>query len=440
MQVSVETTEGLERTVKVVIPEEKIAGEVENRLQNMTKTTRIQGFRAGKVPYKIIRQRFGTQVRQEVVGEVMQSSLYQAITEKNLRPAGAPEIGTLDAELGKGLEYTAKFEIYPEIEIAAVGNLKIEKPACEITAEDIDKMVEVLRKQNSSINTVERAATSEDLMDIDFEGFMDGKTFEGSSAKGVRMDLDAGRFIEGFEEGLIGKKAGDKFDLNLKFPEDFHNSDLAGKPVEFHITVNTVLESVPADLDEEFFKKFGIEEGGIDVFKDQVKEQMERDVEMTLRNRLRDAVMEALFAANQVALPKIMVEQELDRIKKRVRQNLESRGLTEDVLSNLADDTSYESQARKNVALQLVVAEFIKIQDIKADPGKVKARIEKLAESYHDPASIIQWYYSDKNRLGEVEAMVLEDGVIEAVCSQADVKEVKLTFDEVMNNRQTESV
>lgn len=440
MQVSVETTEGLERKVKVVIPEEKIAGEVENRLKNMTRTTRIQGFRAGKVPYKIIRQRFGTQVRQEVVGEVMQSSFYEAITEKNLRPAGTPEIGSLDAEQGKGLEYTAKFEVYPEIEIAAITTLNIEKPGCEITGEDIDKMIDVLRKQHSKTNTVERAATSEDLMDIDFEGFMDGKPFEGSSAKGVRMDLDAGRFIEGFEAGLIGKQAGDIFDLKLKFPEDFHNSDLAGKPVEFHITVNTVLESVPAELDEEFFKKFGIEEGDIQVFKDQVKEQMDRDVEMTLRNRLRDSVMDALLAANEVAVPKILVEQEMERIKKRVMKNLESQGLTDEALANLTDDTSYESQARKNVALQLVVAEFIKTQDIKADPGKVKARIEKLAESYHDPAAIIQWYYNDKNRLGEVEAMVLEDGVIDAVCSQADVKEVKLTFDEVINNRQTETI
>lgn len=440
MQVSVKTTDGLERMVKVVVPEDKIAGEVENRLKNMTRTTRIQGFRAGKVPYKIIRQRFGTQVRQEVVGEVVQSSFYTAITENNLRPAGVPEIGSLDSEVGKGLEYTAKFEVFPEIKIAAVDTLKVEKPVCEITGEDIDKMVEILRKQNSKTNKVERAATPADLMDIDFEGFVDGRPFAGSAAKGIRMDLDARRFIEGFEDGLIGKKSGAKVDLKLKFPEDFHNKDLAGKPVEFQVMVNSVLESVPADLDEEFFKKFGIEEGDLQVFKDQVREQMERDLEMILRNRLRDSVMQALLEANPVELPKTLVQQEKNSIKKKVRQNLESQGLNSETLDQLSDDVSYETQARKNVALQLVVVEFIKNQEIKADPGKVKGRIEKLAENYHDPAAIVQWYYSDKNRLGEIEALVMEDEVIEAVSGQADIKEIKLTFDEVMNNRQTETV
>ena len=440
MQVSVEAAEGLERTVKVVIPEEKIAGEVENRLKNMTRTTRLQGFRAGKVPYKIIRQRFGSQVRQEVVGEVVQSSFYEAITENNLRPAGMPEIGSLDSEQGKGLEYTARFEVFPEVEISDLSALKLERPVCEISEQDIDKMVEVLRKQHSKVNEVQRAATAEDLMDIDFEGFMDGEPFEGSSARGIRMDLDGGRFIEGFEEGLIGKQAGDKFELNLQFPEDFHNKDLAGKPVQFNITANSVLESVPADLDEEFFKKFGVEEGGLEAFRDQVREQMDRDLESILRNRLRDAVMEALFQANPVTCPKTLVEQEKERIKQRVRQNLQSQGLQEDALEGLSDEVSYETQARRNVALQLIVSELVKNLDIKADPGQVKLRIEKLAESYHDPAAIVQWYYSDKNRLNEIEAMVMEDGVIEAVSGKAAVEEVKLTFDEVMNNRQTETV
>lgn len=440
MQVSVEAADGLERTVKIVIPEEKIADEVESRLKNLTRTTRIQGFRAGKVPYKIIRQRFGNQVRQEVVGEVVQSSFYEAITENNLRPAGMPEIGSLDSELGKGLEYTAKFEVYPEINIADLTTLKIDKPVCEITEEDIDKMVEVLRKQNAKVNEVKRTATAEDLMDIDFEGLVEGEPFEGSTAKGVRMDLDAGRFIEGFEQGLIGKQAGDKFELQLKFPEDFHKKELAGKPVQFQVTVNSVLESLPADLDEEFFKKFGVEDGGIEVFRDQVKEQMERDMDSILRSRIRDAVMDALCQANPVALPKTMVAQEKERIRKRVRQNLQSQGLNDDAMDDLSDEASFEIQASKNVALQLVVAELVKNLDIKADPGKVKLRIEKLAESYHDPAAIIQWYYSDKNRLSEIEAMVMEDGVIEAVTSQAEVNEVKMTFDEVMNNRQTETV
>ena len=440
MQVSVKSEDGLERTVKVVVPEEKIAGEVESRLKNMTRTTRLQGFRAGKVPYKIIRQRFGSQVRREVVGEVVQSSFYEALSENNLRPAGAPEIDSLDSEQGKGLEYTAKFEVFPEIKLSPVDQLKIEKPVCEITEEDIDNMVEVLRNQNSSVNQVDRESTSEDLVDIDFKGFVDGEPFEGGEAQGVRVDLDANRYIEGFETGLLGKKAGDGFNLQLNFPEDYHNKDLAGKPVEFQVTVNSVLETVPANLDEDFFRKFGIEEGGVEVFRKQVRDQMENDLEMSLRNRLRDTIMDKLLEANPVELPRILVEQEKQQIRKQLRQNLESQGLKLDSIDNLADDVAYESQARKRVALQLIVAEFIKSRDVKADPEKIKARIEKMAQNYHDPAAVIQWYYSDKNRLGEIEAMVLEDGVIEAVSSQAGVTEVKLTFDEVMNKRQTEAV
>ena len=440
MQISVESTGGLGRTMRIVVPEDKIASEVEHRLLHLSRTTRVQGFRPGKVPYKIIRQRFGTQVRQEVAGEIVQSSLYEAITEKNLRPAGMPEIGSLDFEQGKGLEYTAKFEVLPEVTLAPVESLKINKTVCELTDQDIDKMIEALRKQHRETREVDRASVSGDVLEIDFEGFVEGKPFEGGTAQGFRIELGANRFIEGFEEGLTGKQKEDDVVLNLSFPEDYNSAELAGKPVEFRIKVNRVLEPFLPEMNDEFFKKFGVDSGGLDAFKKQILEQMERDLESALRNRLRDAVMDALFEANAVELPLVLVENEKHQLQDQLRHNLKSQGIQEEEAGKLIEAVNYEDQARKRVSLQLIVGELIKVKEIKAEPSKVKARIEKLAESYRDPAAIVQWYYSDKGRLNEIEAMVLEDEVIDAVSSQAQVTEVNSGFDEVMNKGQTETV
>ena len=315
MQVSVESTGTLERTVKVEVPEEKVATEVENRLKSLSKTTKLQGFRPGKVPFKIIRQRFSTQVRQEVVGEVVQSSFFEAIQKENLQPAGRPEIDSLESDLGKGVIYTAKFEVLPEVKLATVGDLAIEKVVCEISEEDIDKMIDVLKNQRKESQEVDRTSTAEDIVDIDFKGNIEGESCEGGESAGFEVELDKKRLIDGFEAGLIGKKAGDEFCLSLTFPADYHVEDLAGKPVEFQVTVNKVLEPVLPELNDEFFRAFGVEDGGLEAFRLQMKTHMERESEAALRIRNRDAVMDALHSANKIALPNILVEQEKQRIK-----------------------------------------------------------------------------------------------------------------------------
>ncbi|NKB37921.1 MAG: trigger factor [Gammaproteobacteria bacterium] len=438
MQVSVETNGALERTMKVEVPEEKIVSEVENRLKSMSKTTKIQGFRPGKVPMKLIQKRYGPGVRQEVVGELVQNSYYDAITQEKLRPAGMPTIDPLEAELGQGLVYTAKFEVMPDIKLSAVEELEIEKPLCEIVEEDTNKMIETLRKQQQNFAVVEREAVSGDKLKIDFVGKMNGEVFEGGEAKDFELELGSNSFIPGFEDGLIGKKAGEEVTLDLTFPDPYQKEEFSGKPVEFTVTIHSVSEAVLAELDDDFFKNFGVQEGGYEAFVEEIKQHMSREAETALRNRQRDAVMNALHDANKVDLPKTMIEAEQSNMQKQFVENLKQYGVDNDKAPPV-DIAMFEEQATRRVALQLIVAELIRENELQADPAAVREMLEKNAASYEDPSAVINWYYSDKSRLAEVEAVVLEDAVIDWVSSKAVLKEQNLGFDELMNKGQTES-
>jgi len=285
--------------MRVTVPEERIATEVQKRLQNLARTTKIQGFRPGKVPFRIVQKRFGTQVRQEVVGEVVQSTFYEAISKENLRPAAYPDLSPVDAEPGQGLNYMAKFEVLPEVELAPVEALKIEKTVCEIGDEDLDKMIEVLRRQGRQPEQVERRAEQDDIVDIDFVGTVDGEVFEGGEAKEFKIEIGSKRLIAGFEDGLVGKQAGDQETLKLTFPEHYHKEALAGKPVEFAVTVNGVYEQVLPELDAAFFEGFGVQAGGEAAFRQEIIQHMQREAEAAIRQRLRDAVMDSLYAANE---------------------------------------------------------------------------------------------------------------------------------------------
>lgn len=440
MQVKVETNSTLERTVTVEVPEDKIATEVESRLKSLSRTTRIQGFRPGKAPFRIIQQRYGEQVRQEVISKVLQSSLSDAITQENLRLAGNPEIGEFNADQGQGLSYTAKLEVLPEIQLNPVEELEIEKPSCTIAEEDVDKMIEVLRKQNFELQDVERESTAEDVIEVDYTGYIEGETFEGGQAADFKIDLSQKRLIDGFEEGLIGKKAGEEVTLDLEFPENYQAQDLAGKPVQFKVTVKRVSEKVLPELDDEFYRKFGIEEGGGDAFRTQVRDHMTRETDQVIKNRTRDSVMKALQAANQVELPSVLVKEEIHRLKHQFEQSLKNQGMNIDDMKHPEDDGIFEEQARERVALQLIVAELIRAHDIKADEAKIRELVMKFAENYRDPAAVVNWYYSDKKHLAEIEAQVLENEVVDWIIQRAAVTNSNLTFDECMNKGQTESV
>jgi len=438
MQVSVESTGPLEKRLKVEVPEEKIATEVQSRLQSMTKTTRVKGFRQGKVPLKVIQKQYGTRVRQEVIGEVMQNSLYEAITQEKLQPATRPELEDFDAEQTEGLVFTAKIEVLPEITITPVEELEIEKPVCNVSDDDIDKMIEIVRKQHRKPEVVEREAVDGDSLVIDFIGRIDGEAFAGGTAQDFSLELGAKRFIEGFEDGLIGAKAGEKKILKLKFPEEYGNEALAGKDTEFEVDVKTVNELVLPELDSELFATLGVTEGGLEEFRAEISKNMERESEQATLTRVKESVMEKLYQANKMDLPVSLVANEVTQLKKQYMSTLQQQGLSESDIP-MGDDAMFKEQAEKRVTLQLLVADIIKTNGIKADPARVRAKIEKAAVGYEDTSEVINWYYSDKNRLAEVEALVLEEEVVNWIMDKAQVIETELAFDALINKGQTET-
>jgi len=436
MQVSVESTGPLEKRLKVEVPEEKIATEVQNRLQSMTKTTRIKGFRQGKVPLKLIQKQYGSKVRKEVISEVMQNSLYEAITQEKLQPATRPELEDFDTEQTEGLVFTAKIELLPEINISPIEELKIEKPVCKVSDDDVDKMIEIVRKQHRKPEAVEREATENDSVVIDFIGRIDGEEFEGGTAKDFNLELGAKKFIEGFEDGLIGARVGDKRVLKLKFPEEYANKALAGKETEFEVDVKVVNELVLPELDSELFATLGVTEGGLEEFRAEVRKNMQRESEQATLSKVKESVMAKLYEANKMDLPATLLANEVTRLQTQYKSALLQQGLSEKDIP-MADASKFKEQAEKRVTLQLLVADIIKTNGIKVDPAKVRAMIEKSAVGYEDTSEVINWYYSDKTRLAEVEALALEEEVINWILGKAQVNETELAFDALINKGQT---
>jgi len=441
MQVFVETTGSLERKIRVEVPEEKIAAEIQNRLQSISRTSKIHGFRPGKAPFKVVQRHYGSRVRQEVIGAVMQSSFYEALAQEKLRPASRPSIDPLDTEQGKGLVYTATFEIYPEVTLAPIEDLVIEKPVCMITADDVEKMIGVIRKQQRKLQPTDRVAREGDVLEVDFKGQVEGKDFEGGEAQGFKIELGSKLFIAGFEEGLSGAKAGEKRALKLIFPEAYYKAELAGKPVTFEVTIKAVHEPVLPELDDGLFASMGVKKGGLEAFRADVRRNMEREVEQTLLGRTKNNVLEALYAANRLELPKSLIGQEAARLNEQFHTSLKMRGV--DVHHHhdeAAETATFSDQAERKVTLQLLIADIVRTENIRVEPAKVRKMIENIAQSYEHPQEVINWYYSVKEHLADVELLALEDAVIEWVLSRIRVQEKKFSFDDLMNKVQTETV
>ncbi len=434
MQVSVESTGSLQRRMTVEVPEQKIAEAVETRLSSLAKSTRIDGFRPGKVPYKVVKQRFGQHVRQEVIGEVMQSSFLEALHENRLRLAGQPEIKPLEKRPGEGLAYTAVFEVYPEVALTVPPSLRIEQPVCEISDADIDTMIEKLRQQNSAWEEVERAAEMGDQLIIDFTGYVEGEKFAGGEAEDFNLELGASFLLEGFEEGLVGTSAADQRELNLTFPEEYRNELWAGKAVLFKVLVKKVLARKLPELNKEFFAHFNVED--IDAFRTEIKANMQREIEERIHNVTKNNVCKALVENNPVELPGVLVAGEAKRLLADARQNVRLRGGSAADAEKLSVE-QFNDTARRRVALGLVMAEIVKQKKLQASPARIRQSVEKLAASYQDPAAVIKWYYDDKSRLSEIENAVLEDEVVDWVVAQAGIQSKPVSFDELMNPRQT---
>ncbi len=432
MQVSVETKDALEREMIVEFPTSDINGEVSTRLQSLTKTAKINGFRPGKIPMSVIKKRYGGHVEAEVLNEKLQQSYYEAVNQEKLKPAGQPAIDMVDHDDKDTIKYKAVFEVYPEITPVSLDGQAFEKPKVTIAEGDIDLTVENILKQNQSFTEVERGAQDEDQVVVDFTGTIDGEVFKGNEGKLVPVTLGQGQMIEGFEEGIKGAKAGDELTLDLKFPEEYHYADVAGKDVQFAISVSAVKEATLPELNDEFFEKFGVTEGGNEAFRTEVKKNMQLELDKAISAKLKNQVMDSILEINDVTVPKALVDEEAKNMAEQMQSQyqMETQGDTQLQTSLFAE------QATRRVTLGMLLAELVKVNEITATPEAVKEKINEMAATYENPQEVMDYYMSHKDKLAEIESFVLEEKIVDWACEQATVAEKEFSFTEFMNPKE----
>ncbi len=427
MQVSVESTGNIERKLSIVIPADRIDGEVETRLKSMRGRVKIDGFRPGKVPMSVVSQQYGDSVYQEVVGELFQSTFYEAAEQEKLKVAGMPKIEATVLEPGKDLEYSATFDIYPEFKIGDIAKMEVKEPSVKLVAADVNEMIETLRKQQQEWKEVKRAAKKGDLLVIDFNGKVDGEEFEGGAAQDFSVELGAGRMLGDFEDALKGMKAGAEKETDVVFPEDYPEEKLKGKTAQFTLNVKTVSEPELPELDEDFIKKFGVKDGTEKSFKAEIKANMQREADQRVKSRLKQSVMEGLHELHEIDLPSSLVEEEVKQVRSEMQQN--SQGAD---MSSLPDDM-FKDQASRRVKLGLIVGEIITTNKLEKDQAKVDAMLNSLAESYEDPQALIEYYRSDQQAMQTIEAAVMEEMIVDWVLEKAKVNKEEVKFTELMN-------
>lgn len=427
MQVSVQNLSTLEREITVAVPAERIDSEIRNRLDSLSKRAKVAGFRPGKVPMTVIKQRYGDQVNQEVLGEVLQTSFYEAVLREKLRPAGAPHIHPKARESGQPLEYTAKFEVYPEVKLNSLVGISIDRPVAEISEHDVDSVIENIRKQRSEWVAVERASKTGDRVRIDFRGTKNGDDFPGNQASDMPVEIGKGRMIPGFEDKLTGVSAGAQLSFDLRFPKDYHAQELQDQEVHFEAKVVAVEESRLPEINESFIHALGISDGTVDALRKDVRNNMQREMSDRARAVLKQNVMDALLRTHPIDVPRSLIQQEMNVLKSGQQQPVASPEF----------DAKLEVLAHRRVSLGLLLAEIVKQNQIKVEPKKLREAVEHFASTYEKPDEVVQWYYSDKKRLAEVESFVLENEVVDWVVSSARINDVGSTFDALIKQGQT---
>lgn len=431
MQVSVETTQGLERKMTVALPSEDIDSAVLERLQSLSKTTRMNGFRPGKVPFKVVKKRYEAQVRGEVLGTLINRSYFDAVQQENLRPAGQPEIvpgETAEDDTETGFSFVATFEVYPEFDPVYNDSIKVTRPVVNVEEADIDDMLENLRKQRTEYVAVDRESKDDDQIVIDFLGRLDGEEFDGGKAEKAPLVLGSNSMIPGFESQLVGMKAGDEKTIKVTFPDEYQAEHLAGKEVEFDITVHEVKESHLPELTEDLIRTFGIEDGSMEGLRADIRKNMERELSTRVENQVKSQVMDGLVDLNPIDVPSSLVSEEIQRQREQLMQQMPA-----DSDSSMLSDELFSEQAKRRVQLGLVVAEIIQRSEIKADAAAVRAQVEQLASSYQDPQQVIDYYYGNPEMLKNIEGLVLEDAVTTSVLDAATVSDEPTTFKDIMN-------
>ena len=429
MQVSIESSTGLERQLKIGVPADRIESEVAQRLQKATKTVNIKGFRKGKVPLKVVKQQFGKGVRQEVVGEIVNSSFYEAIAQEKLQPVGQPRIDDIKDTEGQDLEFLAVFEVYPEVELADLSKVSITRPVTELNDADVAKMIDVLRDQQATFEASDKPAVDGDQLNIDYVGTKGGEEFAGGKAEGQDLVLGSNSMIPGFEDALVGASAGDEKVLKLKFPKDYHAEELKGAKVEFAVVVNSVSSKQLPEMNDEFFKLYGVDEGGEEKFREDVMNNMERELRNAMRAKIKNRVMNQLFDLNKVELPAMLVDNEITQLKQQMVQQF--GGGQQIDLSMLPDDM-FREKAERRAALGVIVSEIVKVEELTPDEDSVRERINEIASTYEQPKEVVDYYYSQQQLLSSVEAVVLEDQVTELVLSKATVADEACSYEDAV--------
>ena len=431
MQVSVETTQGLERRLTISVPAEKVDVEVKNRLRQVAKTQRINGFRPGKVPASVIQKRFGQSVRQEVAGEIMQRSFVDAIVAEKINPAGRPAFVAKSNEDGKALEFDATFEIYPEVELKDLEKIAVERPSVEVADSDLDEMFVTLQKQHQTWKENKRKTKKGDKLTLDFTGRIDGEDFEGGKAEGFELELGAGRMIPGFEKEITGMKVGEEKTIKVTFPEDYHAENLKGKEAEFDIVVHKTEGPVLPAIDEDFAKLFGIEDGGVEALRTEVTKNMTRELTQAVKAKVKEQVIEGLLAGHEVGLPSALVAQEVDVLRQQAMQRFQGQMDPKNLPELPAE--MFTEQAERRVKIGLLLGEVIKVNELKVDTAKVDELIASAASAYEDPQEVIQYYATNKELMQQMQNVALEEQAVELLVEKAKVTDKKSSFAEIMN-------
>jgi len=428
MQVSVETTGALERRMEIQVPAERVEKAIDERLKSLSRTVRLKGFRPGKVPVNVVRQQFGAQVRQEVLGDVVQSTFAEAVTQEKLVPTGGPRIEPISTERGSDLKYRAVFEIFPEIQLKGVEGIELERPSADVTTADVDAMIENLRKQRPTFVAVDRPAHDTDRVTVDFEGSIDGVAFDGGKGENVPVVLGAGRMLPDFEAALKDVRAGEQKTIELTFPENYGAAALAGKKAQFALKVHSVEEQQLPELNEEFCKSYGVDEGGIERLREEVEENMRRELGDAIRARVKKQVMDALLAANPIELPKTLVDGQVRELQIDAGRRMGAQDA-----SQLPPPEGFADAAQRRVGLSLLINEVIKTANLTVDQAKVQQRFEELAQQFPDANQALQTYRSNPQIRRQMEAGVLEDQVVDWLVERAKVTDKPSTFKELMN-------
>ncbi len=433
MAVQVETLEKLERRITLTLAAETINGEVNSRLKKLSRTVKADGFRPGKVPMSVVAQRYGYSVQYEVVNDRVGQAFNEAATEAQLRVAGAPRITQKEQSPEGTLSFDATFEVYPEVKIGDLGQAEIERVSTEVTEAAIDRTIEILRKQRRTfgLRAKDEAAVEGDRITIDFEGKIDGEPFAGGKAEDFPFIIGEGQMLEQFDSAVRGMKVGESKTFPLQFPADYHGADVAGKEADFMVTVKKIeAQNLPA-VDYALAKSLGTKEGTVEGLRADVKKNLEREVKFRVQARNKTAVMEALAKAAELDLPNALVASETDRLIENARADLKQRGVKDAETANIPAEI-FKPQAERRVRLGLVVAELVRANNLRAKPEQLQAHIEEMSQSYEKPAEVLRWYLSDRKRMSEVEAVVIENNVAEFVLSKAKVTDKVLPFDELM--------